>query len=254
MTTPTAGVILIGNELLSGRTQDLNLAHIAKNLGLRGIPVVECRVIPDDEATIIETVNHFRQKYTFVFTTGGIGPTHDDITTACIAKAFGVSIYRNQDVVEKFKTHYGDRATAATYRMCDFPEGAVLIENAATIAPGFSLGNVYVMAGIPRIMQAMLEVILPTLPQGEPIHEVSFTAHTTEGKISAGFEQLQNQYPQLALGSYPQMIDGKPAVSLVARGLDKDALHGAAKGISALLTQVEAIVLEAPPGWPQSLS
>lgn len=250
----TAGVILIGNELLSGRVEDKNLAYIAKGLSKRGIKVAECRIVPDTPEAIIDTVNHFRKKFTYVFTTGGIGPTHDDITMRCIAKAFGVDVYRNEDIVKAFKAHYGDRATEATYRMCDFPVGAQLIENSASVAPGFAMENVFVMAGIPSVMQSMFDVVVPLLEEGEPIQEVSFTAHVTEGKIGIQLEKIQNDNPKVDIGSYPFRKDGKPTVTLVIRSTDQQAVHMAAQDIGEMLKSVEAEVLDAPDGWPQEIA
>lgn len=247
----TAGVILIGNELLSGRVQDANLTHIARELGKRGILVRECRVIPDIEQAIIDTVHEFRKRFNFVFTTGGIGPTHDDITMPTIAKAFGMKVVRDSHVAKSFEEHYGDRLTEATLKMADFPEGAVLVKCPATVAPGFRVENVFVMAGIPRIMRAMLDAILPQLPQGQPIMELTYTAFTSEGKISFGFEAIQQKYPNVDLGSYPFLHEGRAAVSLVARSFNADALQQAGHEIRELLEQVEAEMIESPTGWPE---
>lgn len=248
----TAGVILIGNELLSGRVEDKNLSYIAKGLSKRGIKVLECRVVPDDAEAIISTVQKFSKKYTYVFTTGGIGPTHDDITMRCIAQAFGADVYRDAKIVKAFDEYFGDRATAATYRMCDFPVGAELIENSVSIAPGFRMENVYVMAGIPSVMQAMFDVTLPQLEEGEPIQEISFTAHTSEGKIGIQLENIQNQNTKVDIGSYPFRQDGKPTVTLVIRSVDVQAMVAAAQDIAEMLKDVEAEVIDAPEEWPQA--
>ena len=248
----TAGVILIGNELLSGRVEDKNLPYIAQRLAQRGIKLAECRIIPDIAEEIIETVNTFRKRFTYVFTTGGIGPTHDDITTRCVADAFGVKIYRDEKTVAAFKAHYGDRATEATYRMCDFPVGAELLENSVSVAPGFKMENVYVMAGIPRVMQSMFDVALPTLEEGAPIQEVSFTAHTSEGKIGIPLENIQNENMMVDIGSYPFLKDGKPTVTLVIRSVDQDAVHKAALAIGQMLVDLEAEIIDAPDAWPQA--
>lgn len=240
MSSLSAALIIIGNEILSGRTQDANLNHLAKVLADRGLPLREARVIPDVESTIIATVNELRAQHTCVFTTGGIGPTHDDITTPCVAKAFGVPVVRNPEIVARFKAHYGERATDATFRMADFPHGATLIETDTTPAPGFCIGNVYVFAGIPRIMQAMLTSALPTLPQGLPIREISHTAHVSESRISAGLESIQNRYPQLDIGSYPFRKNDKPTVTLVAKGTDAAALEQAGAAIAQMLADLGA--------------
>jgi molybdenum cofactor synthesis domain-containing protein len=239
----TAAVILIGNELLSGSTKDANLAYIAERMTELGIRLRECRVIPDEEDVIVDTVNTLRQQHTYVFTTGGIGPTHDDITMACVAKAFGVPVYRDANVVDVFKKHYGDRATEATFRMCDFPQGAELITCKTTPAPGFRMGNVYVMAGVPKIMQDMLDTLSPNLQKGRPIVSHSYTAYTVESRISAPFEALQKEFPQLELGSYPQRIDNQPAVKLVARGADADAVVQAGDKIRDMLKGLGAEII-----------
>lgn len=251
--TLTAGVILIGDELLSGRVEDQNLPYIAKALSKRGIEVGECRIVPDDESVIAETVNKFREAFTYVFTTGGIGPTHDDITVASVAKAFGVEVYRDEATVKAFKEYFGDRATDATYRMCDFPKGAELLENSASIAPGFRMGNVFVMAGIPKIMQVMFDNAISKLDEGTPIQEITFTAHTSEGKIGTQLGVVQGQFPQVKIGSYPFLKDGKPTVSLVARSREAEALQDVAQMLETLLEDVGAEVIDRPPGefWPQ---
>lgn len=252
--TLTAGVILIGDELLSGRVEDQNLPYIAKALSKRGIELKECRIVADDVDTIAQTAKTFSDDYTYVFTTGGIGPTHDDITVKSIAKAFGVEVYRDERTVEQFKEYFGDRATEATFNMCDFPVGAELLENSVSIAPGFRLGNVFVMAGIPRIMQTMFDTALTKLEEGAPIQEISFTAHTSEGKIGTPLGVLQGQFPQVKLGSYPFLKDGKPAVSLVARCADPEPLHEVIQALETLLDDVGAEILDRPDGdyWPQA--
>lgn len=250
--TLTAGVILIGDELLSGRVEDQNLPYIAKALAKRGIEIAECRIVPDDEDVIVETLNTFRKNFTYVFTTGGIGPTHDDITVASVAKAFEVDVYRDEETVKAFKEYFGDRATEATYKMCDFPEGAELLENSASIAPGFRLGNVFVMAGIPRIMQVMFDIALSKLEEGAPIQEISFTAHTSEGKIGTQLGVIQGRFPQVKIGSYPFLKDGKPTVSLVARSREAEPLQEVTQALETMLSDVDAEVLDRPDDyWPQ---
>lgn len=242
----TAGVILIGNELLSGRTPDENLAYIARELGEKGIVVGECRIIPDREQTIIETVNHFRTTFDFVFTTGGIGPTHDDITCHAVAKAFDVPVVRDDEVAALFKKHYGERATPETFRMADFPKGAELLNNAASIAPGFKVENVFVLAGVPRIMQSMFEAVRPHLPQGSPVRSLTYTAHTSESKISKRLEAVQQEHPQVEIGSYPFLYEGKPAVSLVIKGFNVEALQKAGGDVLQLLADVDAQMIAEP--------
>lgn len=252
--TLTSGVILIGDELLSGRVEDQNLPYIAQKLSKRGIEVKECRIIPDDENVIVETLNTFRKSYSYVFTTGGIGPTHDDITMASVAKAFGVPIYRDSQTEQAFKEYFGDRATTATYRMCDFPEGAELLANSASIAPGFRMENVFVMAGIPRIMQVMFDTALTKLEEDAPIQEVSFTAHTSEGEIGTQLGVIQEKFPQVKIGSYPFLQEGKPTVSLVARCREATPLQEVTQALETMLADVQADILDRPAGdvWPQN--
>lgn len=239
---PTAALILIGNELLSGRTQDVNLAHLAKRLGSRGIRLVEARVIADDAAVIVRTVNELRERCDLVFTTGGIGPTHDDITADCIAAAFGVGIGIDPEARRRLETFWRERDITPNedrLRMARIPEGAHLIENEVSAAPGFSLGNVYVMAGVPRIMQSMLEHVLPLLPEGPLTHSVSVVlGGVGEGEIAAPLRVLQSRYPSVDLGSYPGRMDGQSRVELVARGQDEELLAEVREALVDLREQV----------------
>ena len=228
----TACVIIIGNEILSGRTQDVNLNWLAVELNKAGVRLREARVIPDVPEAIIKTVNECRATYDYVFTTGGIGPTHDDITSQCISQAFGRKHVRNPEVVAMFNTHYGpEKVNEARLRMCDMPEGAVLIPNPVSVAPGFQVENVYVMAGVPGIMRAMFDHVKSGLKGGKPVQSATVSTYLTEGTIAKELTDVQNQFEDVEIGSYPFMRDGKLGTSLVARsddekrlGLTKDAL------------------------------
>ncbi len=224
---PTAAVILIGNELLSGRTQDINLQYIANKLATHGITLRETRIIPDDEAVVVEAVNVLRNANDYVFTTGGIGPTHDDITADCISSAFGVALPIHPVAEQLLLAFFQERDIEPNedrMRMARIPEGGKLIDNPISAAPGFNIGNVFVLAGVPRIMQAMFDSILPSLRKGPVIQSVSVTCNLGEGTLAAPLRELQARYPMLDLGSYPGKFDGAPRVMLVARGTDIDAM------------------------------
>ena len=239
MTNPTACLLVIGNEVLSGRTQDANIAVIAKGLGGIGMPLREVRVIPDVAEVIIRTVNECRARFDHVFTTGGIGPTHDDITSECVAAAFGVPWEPQPEAWARMERHYAGQASefnAARQRMATMPRGATLIDNGVSIAPGFTIGNVHVMAGVPRIMQAMLATLLPTLPGGTPVESRAVHAMgLLEGSIAAGLSAIQDLYPELDLGSYPFYRAGGNGVSLVAKGTDPAQLEACIVAVTAMI-------------------
>ncbi len=235
---PTACLLVIGNEVLSGRTQDANIKFLATRLGEIGIPLREVRVIPDVAETIVNTVNEVRAAFDHVFTTGGIGPTHDDITSECIAAAFGVPWEKHPEAWERMEGSYKPgEFNAARQRMATMPRGATLINCAASIAPGFSMGNVHVMAGVPRIMQSMFESLAPTLRGGPPV--VSRAVHAVglpEGRIAAGLADIQQQFPGLDLGSYPYYRpNGGGGVSIVAKGTDAAAAEAAIGQVTELM-------------------
>ncbi len=219
-TNPTACLLVIGNEVLSGRTQDANIRFLAVKLGELGIPLREVRVIPDIAQTIIDTVNEVRRKFTYVFTTGGIGPTHDDITSECIAAAFGVPWEPHPIAFARMEAAYKPgEFNAARQRMGTMPRGAALIDNAMSVAPGFQMENVYVMAGVPRVMQSMFEWLAPRLEGGAKIESRSVHAISlSEGLIAAGLSAIQNRYPAIDLGSYPYYRPSGNGVTLVAKG------------------------------------
>lgn len=221
---PSAAIILIGNELLSGRTQDTNLAYMATRLAAHGIRVTQTRIIPDDESVIVDTLNVLRKSNTYVFTTGGIGPTHDDITADCIAKAFGVPIGIHPEAQKILMAYWAERDVQPNedrLRMARIPAGATLVQNPVSAAPGFCVENVYVFAGVPRIMQAMFDSVLPQLQRGLVIDSISVECNLGEGTIASPLRALQERYPDVDLGSYPGRMDGKYRVTLVARGSDE---------------------------------
>jgi len=222
--SPTAAMIVIGNEILSGRTQDKNINYIAKGLGDAGIRFLEVRVVPDIEQTIIDTVNELREKFTYVFTTGGIGPTHDDITSESIAKAFGVSLIRHEKSFEKLDEYYKGELNEGRIKMVMLPDGAVPIENPISVAPGFYIENVYVMAGIPNVMQAMFDSVKAGLKKGEKIISREMKFFTSESKIAKPLSDIQDRNPDIDIGSYPFVEDNKIGTSLVMRGTDSDKI------------------------------
>ena len=234
--TVTACVLIIGNEILSGRTQDTNLNHITLTLGAWGIQVREARVIPDVPGVIIDTVNEVRERFDYVFTTGGIGPTHDDITADCIADAFGVKLVVNAEIAERIQRRPAPPdVMAARMRMARIPDGAVLIDNPVSIAPGFSLGNVHVMAGVPRIFEAMLAGVLSGIAHGKPLLSRSLRMLKGEGEIATSFAAFAALYPDLSMGSYPFNTNGAFGTNLVIRGTDADRLDAALLALQALL-------------------
>ena len=237
MANPTACILIIGNEVLSGRTQDVNVKFLATRLGELGIPVREVRIIPDVAETIIGTVNEVRARFDHVFTTGGIGPTHDDITSECVAAAFGEPWEPHPEAWARMDRHYAPgEFNAARQRMATMPRGASLIENAISIAPGFTIGNVHVMAGVPRIMQAMFDSLAPTLAGGAPVlSRAVHTARVPEGRIAEGLAAIQARHPDLDLGSYPYYRKDASGVAIVAKGTDAAAAEAAIAEVTALM-------------------
>ena len=246
---PTACILVIGNEVLSGRTQDANVQYLARRLGDMGIPVREVRIIPDVAEVIIRTVNETRAAFDHVFTTGGIGPTHDDITSECVAAAFGVPWEKQPVVWARMQAHYKDGGfNAARQRMATMPRGAVLIDNGATIAPGFSIGNVHVMAGVPAIMRLMFDMLAPTLHGGAPVISRSVHADSVrEGDIAAGLTDIQAAYSTLDIGSYPYYRDHGGGVAIVAKGTDAAAAEAAIAAVMKLFRQLGAVPIAGEP-------
>jgi molybdenum cofactor synthesis domain-containing protein len=238
-TIVTACVLIIGNEILSGRTQDTNLAYIATGLNSVGVTLKEARVIADIPEAIIGTVNEVRAAFDYVFTTGGIGPTHDDITSECIAKAFGVPWTLHPEAHQIFLDHYKPgELNEARLRMAHTPEGASLIKNAVSRAPGFRMGNVFVMAGIPRVMQAMFDAVKHDLQGGRPMLSRSVSCHLAEGIIAKGLGEIQRRFADLDIGSYPFYRRGEFGTTLVLRGRDSDRL---AAGTAEVVTLVRSL-------------
>lgn len=229
----TAGVILTGNELLSGQTQDKNLAYIANRLAEKGISVMECRIIKDDLSVIANTVRAFSKAFDFVFTTGGIGPTHDDITAQAIAIAFDRPFVVHEEAKKVLLGKYGfENLNEARLRMARMPDQAVLIKNDVSQAPGFRIENVFVMAGIPSIMHSMMDQILPILPTAPVTHKAVVFCDIVESAMAAGLQDLQEQYPQVEIGSYPNWQEDKPqGVRVTARSEDLDLLEEVAQQI-----------------------
>jgi len=231
-TIVTAALLVIGDEILSGRAKDKNIGHIADHLTAIGIQLKEVRIVPDDEHEIVNAVNTLRAKYSYLFTTGGIGPTHDDITADAVAKAFKVGIDVDERALTPMKAYYAQRGvelTPARLRMARLPFGSELVENSVSIAPGFKLDNVIVMAGVPNIMHVMLDAATKFLKTGKKMLSVGIDLNRPEGEIAAMFEAHQKRYPDVPMGSYPFMRDGKPGTQLVLRSTD-----------AALLAQAES--------------
>lgn len=233
----TAAVLIIGNEILSGRTQDVNLSFLGQRLGALGIRLLEARVVPDIEAEIVDAVNALRSRYSYVFTTGGIGPTHDDITSECVAKAFGLPLVVNEEAKRRLLARYRDPAAlnAARLRMAMMPEGAELIDNPISAAPGYRIGNVHVMAGVPEIMRTMFDGVAPTLTGGPPLLSRSIETNLLEGDVAAPLGALQRDFPTIDIGSYPFNRQGRFGCRLVLRGTDAEALAACAARLEALV-------------------
>ncbi len=220
-----AVMIVIGNEILSGRTQDENINYVACKLVERGIDLSEVRVIPDDESVIVRAINNVRLEFDYVFTSGGIGPTHDDITALSIAKAFGVELELNQNVYELLKQEYsGGDFTKASVKMAMIPAGAALIPNPISAAPGFILGNVYVMAGVPSIMHKMMDYVADIIDGGAFICSRTVSCSLGESRIASGLEEVQNLFPNVDIGSYPYFTDGENGVGVVLRSRNEHYL------------------------------
>ena len=236
MTQPTAAMLVIGDEILSGRTRDSNMHHLAGVLTDKGIPLCEVRVVADDHAAIVAAARALSAAYTHVFTSGGIGPTHDDITADAIAEAFGAPITHRADAMALLGGHYAARGlpfTEARQRMARIPDGAVLIDNPVSVAPGFTLGNVHVMAGVPRVFEAMVASVLPLLVGGPPLISQSLRLMQGEGDIATEFAAIAARYPDLSMGSYPFQQDGIFGTNLVVRGTDADSLDSAMDALRA---------------------
>ena len=234
MNNPTAAMMVIGDEILSGRTRDANMHHLAGELACAGLDLKEVRVVADERRAIVEAAQSLSARFDHLFTSGGIGPTHDDITAECVAEAFGVSIDIRDDARAILEAHYDLQTTTlneARLRMARIPEGATLIDNPISAAPGFTLGNVHVMAGIPSVFQAMVASLLPTLTGGRSLSSASLRIERAEGDIAGPLSEIAERFSNLSFGSYPFQQNGIYGANIVVRGSDTDAVEAA---ISAL--------------------
>ena len=237
MTNPTAAMLVIGDEILSGRTRDANTHHLAQECTTRGIRLMEARVVADDHAAIVAAVRALSGAWDRVFTSGGIGPTHDDITADAVADAMGAAIGHRADAMALLAAHYarsGLEFNAARQRMARIPDGAVMIDNPVSAAPGFIIGNVHVMAGVPRIFEAMLAGVLAGIAGGAPLLSQSLEVLRGEGEIAEGFGALASEYPDLTMGSYPFNRNGAFGTNLVIRGTDGAMLDAAMMRLAAM--------------------
>jgi len=239
--TVTAAILVIGDEILSGRTKDKNIGYIAEYLTNIGIDVKEVRVVPDDEPEVVGALNALRHRYTYVFTTGGIGPTHDDITADCVAKAFGVTIDVDPRARAMLLTRIKEAdLNEARLRMARIPAGADLIVNKVSSAPGFRIGNVHVMAGVPSIMQAMLDEVAPTLKTGVKMLSDTVRADLREGDIGTPLGAVAKAHPDVTIGSYPFQDDRGPNSNIVVRARDPEKLAAAKAAVEEMLASVRA--------------
>ena len=238
--TVTAGVVLIGDELLSGRTQDTNLKTIADFLAPLGVQIGEARIIADVAQIITQTIREFSDRFDYVFSTGGIGPTHDDITADCVAAAFGVGISEREDALAELRQRYSDEElNAARRRMARIPDGATLIKNRVSQAPGFQAQNVFTMAGVPSIMKSMLVDIAPRIQGGA--QSLSRTVHTDgfgEGDAAAGLAEIEQNFPDVTIGSYPYFTENSHGVNFVARSTDINQLDEAELALKKLVERL----------------
>ena len=230
----TAAVLVIGDEILSGRTSDRNIGYIAAHLDRMGIRLAEARVVRDVAEEIVAAVNALRARYDYVLTTGGIGPTHDDITADAVAKAFGVGISENEEALARLRKRHGDaELNSGRRRMARIPDGATLIDNSVSQAPGFQIGNVFVMAGVPDIMHAMLDAVSPRLKGGKVLQIVNITTDIREGDAAEPLAALQAAHPQVSIGSYPFFREGGFGTIIVCRSTDGGAARAAANEVVA---------------------
>jgi molybdenum cofactor synthesis domain-containing protein len=241
MANPTAAMLVIGDEILSGRTRDANMHYLAGQLTDAGIDLKEVRVVSDDPNAIIAATQSLSKTYAHVFTSGGIGPTHDDITADCIAAAFDTPIAVRADARALLQAHYdrqGMELNDARLRMARIPDGALLIDNPVSVAPGFQIRNVYVMAGVPSVFQTMVASVLPSLKGGAPLVSTSTRIERGEGDIAGPLADLANSYPDLSFGSYPYIKNGVYGSNIVIRGADRAAVEDATRELTALFIEV----------------
>jgi molybdenum cofactor synthesis domain-containing protein len=231
---PTAAVLIIGNEILSGKTQDANLKFLGESLAALGILLCEARVIRDVPEVIAAVVNECRARYTYVFTTGGIGPTHDDVTAESVARAFGVDLILDEEAARRVGRGSRD-VNASRLRMAMIPAGASLVDNTVSQAPGFRMENVFVMAGIPSIARAMFAAVEPELERGAPIRSQSIDVYRREGDFASNLEEIARHHPQVEIGSYPFSREGRFGASIVVRGTDESRVAAAMDDIRTTL-------------------
>jgi molybdenum cofactor synthesis domain-containing protein len=237
----TAAMIVIGDEILSGRTKDRNIGHLAEVMTAIGVDLREVRIVADDKAAIVEAVNALRARHDYVFTTGGIGPTHDDITSDAVAKAFGVPCEYDARAYAMLEADYAKRGlpfTEARKRMARMPRGAAHIDNPVSLAPGFQMENVFVMAGVPSIFQAMLDNVLPKLRTGAKLQSVTISCPFGEGTIGGPLAHIQKEHPETIIGSYPKYQDGRFWTELVVRAREPEKLAAAEAAVRAMLDEV----------------
>ncbi len=240
MPNPTAAMLVIGDEILSGRTRDANMHYLAGEFTKHGIDLREVRIVSDDRPAIVAALNALRESYDTVVTSGGIGPTHDDITADCVAEAFGVPIDIRDDARALLQAHYdrqGTELNAARLRMARIPDGATLIDNPVSVAPGFSIGNVHVMAGVPSVFQAMVASVLPTLTGGAPLLSQTLRVMRGEGDIAGPLGALAEEFNDLQFGSYPFQKDGVFGANVVVRGTDGAQVDAAISRLSQLFAE-----------------
>jgi len=234
----TAALLVIGDEILSGRTADRNIHYVAGHMTRVGIRLKEVRVVPDEEDAIVGAVNELRARYTYLFTTGGIGPTHDDITADAVAKALGVGIGHDERALALLHAFFAKRKlepTPARLRMARIPHGASLIRNAISVAPGFRFGNVIVLAGVPEVMQVMLDDITPQLDTGAVMQTTTIKLNRAEGEVADIFAAHQKTFPDVTMGSYPSFSDGRISTQFVLRSTDFKRLSAATSALELML-------------------
>ncbi|MGF6177022.1 competence/damage-inducible protein A [Ensifer sp. 4252] len=239
----TAAMVAIGDELLSGRTKDKNIGHLAEMMTMVGIDLREVRIVPDEETAIVDAINAVRDRYDYIFTSGGIGPTHDDITADAVSKAFGVDCIYDERAMALLGAMYERRGmefSDARKRMARMPEGSRLIPNPVSTAPGFAIGNVHVMAGVPQVFQAMLDAIMPEVQTGTPLLSQSVRSPYGEGDIGTPLTEVQKNHPQTSIGSYPK-FDGKSfSTDIVVRARDPQTMAAAAADVQAMIDAITA--------------
>lgn len=247
----TAAILIIGNEILSGRTKDTNINFIAKRLNDLGIDLLEVRIVPDSEQPIIEAVNALRATYRYVFTTGGIGGTHDDITAATMAKAFQVDLIENPLALAILQDYYQERFNTTRRRMALMPDGARLLNNPISTAPAFQMENVFCLAGMPSVMQGMFEALIPQLETAEPFYQRTIKCNLLEGMIGERLGQIQPEHPTVSIGSYPfYQLPENIGVNLVVRGKDKKNVMKAAEQIIEMIKSFGGLSsLDLPTVW-----